>query len=208
MATHYSILAWRIPWTEEPGGLQSVGSLKSDITEQLTLSLSAYLCRRAQSLQSCPVLLEPMDYSPSSSSIHGILPTQGLNSGFLHLLCHRQNLYHWATKVALHPTCYRPDLFMRWAAKAENHPCNCSWFFLGDTASSGVPLTGSSFPHSPTPGPVPGPCTCPLLLFLSNSFSSINSSHFKPRAARAHVTFPCCTHLLAARSLPCFSFGI
>ena len=25
MATHASILAWRIPWTEEPGGLQSVG---------------------------------------------------------------------------------------------------------------------------------------------------------------------------------------
>ena len=26
MATHSSTLAWRIPWTEEPGGLQSVGS--------------------------------------------------------------------------------------------------------------------------------------------------------------------------------------
>ena len=26
MATHFSILAWRIPWTEEPGGLWSVGS--------------------------------------------------------------------------------------------------------------------------------------------------------------------------------------
>ena len=26
MATHSSILAWRIPWTEEPGGLQSIGS--------------------------------------------------------------------------------------------------------------------------------------------------------------------------------------
>ena len=26
LATHSSILAWRIPWTEEPGGLQSVGS--------------------------------------------------------------------------------------------------------------------------------------------------------------------------------------
>ena len=26
MATHWSILAWRIPWTEEPGRLQSVGS--------------------------------------------------------------------------------------------------------------------------------------------------------------------------------------
>ena len=29
MATHYNILAWRIPWTEEPGGLvQSMGSQK------------------------------------------------------------------------------------------------------------------------------------------------------------------------------------
>ena len=26
MATHSSIVAWRIPWTEEPGGLQSTGS--------------------------------------------------------------------------------------------------------------------------------------------------------------------------------------
>ena len=26
MATHFSILAWRIPWTEEPDGLQSMGS--------------------------------------------------------------------------------------------------------------------------------------------------------------------------------------
>ena len=26
MATHFSIPAWRIPWTEEPGGLQSMGS--------------------------------------------------------------------------------------------------------------------------------------------------------------------------------------
>ena len=25
MATHFSIRAWRIPWTEEPGGLQSIG---------------------------------------------------------------------------------------------------------------------------------------------------------------------------------------
>ena len=25
MATHFSILAWEIPWTDEPGGLQSIG---------------------------------------------------------------------------------------------------------------------------------------------------------------------------------------
>ena len=29
MATHSSILAWRIPWTEEPGGLQFIGLTKS-----------------------------------------------------------------------------------------------------------------------------------------------------------------------------------
>ena len=29
MATHSSILAWRIPWAEKPGGLQSMGPLKS-----------------------------------------------------------------------------------------------------------------------------------------------------------------------------------
>ena len=39
MATHSSILAWGIPWTVEPGGLQSLGSQKSDTTEQLTLYL-------------------------------------------------------------------------------------------------------------------------------------------------------------------------
>ena len=30
MATHSNILAWRIPWTEEPGGLQSMESQESD----------------------------------------------------------------------------------------------------------------------------------------------------------------------------------
>ena len=35
MATHSSILAWRIPWAEEPGGLQFMGFKESDMTEQL-----------------------------------------------------------------------------------------------------------------------------------------------------------------------------
>ena len=33
VATHSSILAWRIPWTEEPGGLQSMGHKELDMTE-------------------------------------------------------------------------------------------------------------------------------------------------------------------------------
>ena len=32
-ATHSSILAWRMPWAEEPGGLQSIGPTESDTTE-------------------------------------------------------------------------------------------------------------------------------------------------------------------------------
>ena len=31
MATHSSILAWKTPWIEEPGGLQSMGSQESDM---------------------------------------------------------------------------------------------------------------------------------------------------------------------------------
>ena len=33
MATHSSILAWRIPWTDEPGGLQSMGLQRVNATE-------------------------------------------------------------------------------------------------------------------------------------------------------------------------------
>ena len=37
MATHSGTLAWRIPWTEEPGGLQSMGSQSR--TERITLGI-------------------------------------------------------------------------------------------------------------------------------------------------------------------------
>ena len=40
MATHSSIIAWKIPWTEEPGGLQSMGSQRVGHDEWLTLSLT------------------------------------------------------------------------------------------------------------------------------------------------------------------------
>ena len=36
MATHSSILAWRIPWTEEPGGYSPWGHKESDTTEPLS----------------------------------------------------------------------------------------------------------------------------------------------------------------------------
>ena len=44
MATHSSILAWKIPWTEESSGLQSMGSKGSDTTEQLSASMLLFSC--------------------------------------------------------------------------------------------------------------------------------------------------------------------
>ena len=41
MATQSSILAWRIPWTEEPGGYCPWGGKESDMTEQLTVPSSS-----------------------------------------------------------------------------------------------------------------------------------------------------------------------
>ena len=49
MATHSNIVAWRIPWTEEPGRLQS-GVAESDTTEQLTLYSTRVPCRPAHCL--------------------------------------------------------------------------------------------------------------------------------------------------------------
>ena len=37
MATHSSILTWRIPWTEEPGGLQSIGLHTQTLLKQLSM---------------------------------------------------------------------------------------------------------------------------------------------------------------------------
>ena len=41
MATHSSILAWEISWTEEPGGLQSMGSQELDMTQRLNTSTAS-----------------------------------------------------------------------------------------------------------------------------------------------------------------------
>ena len=56
IATFYSILAWKIPGTEESGGLQSAAAAAA-----------------AKSLQSCPTLCDPIDGSPLGSSVPGIL---------------------------------------------------------------------------------------------------------------------------------------
>ena len=102
MAPHSSTLAWKIPWTEEPGRLQSMGSLRvgHDWATSLSLSTSRIgggnglaaaagkeLLHTAQafphqhyakSLQSCPTLCDRIDSSLPGSPVPGILQARTL----------------------------------------------------------------------------------------------------------------------------------
>ena len=104
MATHSSILAWTIPWTEEPGKLQSKGHEESNTQTRLsnqarthtcTLEKEGYLiahsvltgsgalssqrmCGCVLVAQSCPTLCDPVDCSPPGSSVHEIFQARVL----------------------------------------------------------------------------------------------------------------------------------
>ena len=73
IATHSSILAWRTPWTEEPGGPQSRRSDMTEVTEHAHTFYFRVRFVPAQSLQSCLTLCDPIDCSLPGSSVHGIL---------------------------------------------------------------------------------------------------------------------------------------
>ena len=73
MAPHSSTLAWKIPWAEEPGGLQSMGSLESDTTEQLHFhfSLSCIGEGNGNPLQ-CSCLENPRDREAWWAAVSGV----------------------------------------------------------------------------------------------------------------------------------------
>ena len=73
MATHSSVLAWRIPGTGEPGGLQSMGSLESDTTERLHFhfSLSCIGEVNGNPLQ-CSCLENPRDGGAWWAAVYGV----------------------------------------------------------------------------------------------------------------------------------------
>jgi len=85
MATHSSTLAWKIPWMEEPGRLQSMGSLGvghdwSNLAAAAARKryAAAAAAAAAKSLQSCPTLCDPIDDSPPGSPVPGILQARTL----------------------------------------------------------------------------------------------------------------------------------
>ena len=73
MAPHSSTLAWKIPWAEEPGGLQSMGSLELDMTEQLHFhfSLSCIGEGNGNPLQ-CSCLENPRDGGAWWAAVSGV----------------------------------------------------------------------------------------------------------------------------------------
>ena len=77
MAPHSSTLAWRIPWTEEPGRLQSMGSPELDMTERLHFhfSLSCTGEGNGNPLQ-CSCLENPRDGGAWWAAIYGVAQSQ------------------------------------------------------------------------------------------------------------------------------------
>ena len=85
MVTHSSILVWRIPWTEEPGGLPSMGSHRVGHDLRDLAAAAAYMEKKrshvaaaAKSLQSCPTLCDPIDGSSPGPIVPGILQARTL----------------------------------------------------------------------------------------------------------------------------------
>ena len=73
MAPHSSTLAWKIPWMEEPSGLQSMASLESDTTERLPFhfSLSCIGEGNGNPLK-CSCLGNPRDGGAWWAAVYGV----------------------------------------------------------------------------------------------------------------------------------------
>ena len=88
MATHSSSLVWRTAWTEEPGGLQSMGLQR--VRHDWATAAAA-----AKSLQSCLTLCDPTDGSPPGSPVPGILQARTLEW----VAISSSNAWKWKVKV-------------------------------------------------------------------------------------------------------------
>ena len=76
MAAHSSIHVWKIPWTEEPGGLQSMGSL-GDTTERLHFHFSLSCIGEGNgNLIQCSCLENPRDSGAWWAAVYGVAQSQ------------------------------------------------------------------------------------------------------------------------------------
>ena len=145
MANHSSILAWRMPMTEEPGGLQSMG-LQRVRHDWATKHSTAYMyaaaaAAAAKSLQSCPTLCNPPDGSPAGSPVPGILKARTLEWVAIFF----SNAWKWKLKVkSLSPVWLFPTT---WTAAHQAPP---SMGFPRQEYWSGLPLPSLAYMYTYT----------------------------------------------------------
>ena len=158
MATHSSVLAWRIPGTGETGGLPSLG-LHRVGHDWSDFAAAAVLCLVAQS---CLILCNPMDCSPSGSSVHGdspgkntgvgccalllqeIVPTEGSNPGLPHC---KQVLYclsHQGSQRILECIAYAFSRGSSWPRNQTWDYCIAGRFFTSWAGKATRELPGRS----------------------------------------------------------------
>ena len=212
MANHSSIPAWRIPWTEEPGGLQSMESprVRHDWATNTLLTYRYYYSAPTKEIQRTPASsgLRPQSRTPLQAP--GLMPTRPL-------LCH----------LTSPSTCPRPSPGATWSVapfqstpRASNHPLaspgprgHChpmsSWFSPKQTCPSPgdlgqVTSVALGFSVDATP--------FLSLLRASGHGIKVVVSLQTPKCKSAFLTRLCCTvsakfiHLSEPPSLP-FSQG-
>ena len=76
MAPHSSTLAWKIPWMEEPGRLQSMGSLRVDTTERLHFHFLLSCIEGNGNPLQCPCLENPRDRGAWWAAVYGVVQSR------------------------------------------------------------------------------------------------------------------------------------
>ena len=127
MAPHSSTLAWKIPWTEEPGRLQSMESQESDMTEWIHFhfSLSHFGERTGNPLQ-CSCLENPRDWGAWWAAVYG-LAQSWTRQKWLSSSSSMHGCESWTIKKAEHRRigafelwCWRRLLRVPWTARRSN----------------------------------------------------------------------------------------
>ena len=88
MATHSSILTWEIPWAEEPGRLQSMGSQSWTPLKWLSTQAGTKACSDVTGHESIPVTSFSKDPFSSSAAVARILAVASLAVGATYIYSH------------------------------------------------------------------------------------------------------------------------
>ena len=124
MAIHFSTIAWRIPWTEEPGRLQSMGSQRVGHDWATSLSLSRWKWLLKTKLISGG-LMSGKAMAPHSSTLAWKIPRTE-EPGSLKSMGSRRIRHDWATSLSLFT-------FMHWRRKWQPTPV----FLPGESQGQG-----------------------------------------------------------------------